>query len=325
MPKNKISEYSSNPANNTDIGSIDIAEGCAPSGINNAIRELMAQLKDQQSGTDGDSLTVGGTLSVAGTSTLTGAVTATAGVTGNLTGNVTGNIINSATTLQLQASGATVANFTNVGGTSPRITGSVGSGTKATRLLFQNSDTNGSTNFGIIPNGTSVISQFQAFSTSDPDNCSVLFAGINGTSAIAYFNSSIFGTGTQLPLAFQVGGATQMQLTTTGNLQFNSGYGSAAVAYGCRAWVNFNGTGTVAIRGSGNVSSITDNGTGDYTVNFTTAMPDANYATVSTTDANRTAGYNATAQTTAAVNIFVATTSTTAAYDPTYCHVAVLR
>lgn len=48
--------------------------------------------------------------------------------------------------------------------------------------------------------------------------------------------------------------------------------------YTCKAWVNFNGTGTVAIRASGNVSSITDNGTGDYTVNFTTAMPDANYA-----------------------------------------------
>jgi hypothetical protein len=61
------------------------------------------------------------------------------------------------------------------------------------------------------------------------------------------------------------------------NLQFNSGYGSIATAYGCRAWVNFNGTGTVVIRASGNVSSITDNGTGDYTVNFTTAMPDANY------------------------------------------------
>lgn len=53
--------------------------------------------------------------------------------------------------------------------------------------------------------------------------------------------------------------------------------GSAPI-YACRAWVNFNGTGTVSIRGSGNVSSITDNGTGDYTVNFTTAMPDANYA-----------------------------------------------
>ena len=46
----------------------------------------------------------------------------------------------------------------------------------------------------------------------------------------------------------------------------------------CKAWVNFNGTGTVAINSSFNVSSITDNGTGDYTVNFTTAMPDANYS-----------------------------------------------
>ena len=48
--------------------------------------------------------------------------------------------------------------------------------------------------------------------------------------------------------------------------------------YKCRAWVNFNGTGTVAIRAAGNVASITDNGTGDYTVNFTTAMPDADYS-----------------------------------------------
>jgi hypothetical protein len=71
--------------------------------------------------------------------------------------------------------------------------------------------------------------------------------------------------------------------TVTGNATgstfgFNSGYGSVATAYGCRAWVNFNGTGTVAIRASGNVSSITDNGTGAYTVNFTTAMVDANYS-----------------------------------------------
>ena len=48
--------------------------------------------------------------------------------------------------------------------------------------------------------------------------------------------------------------------------------------YACRAWVNFNGTGTVAIRASGNVSSITDIGTGDYEVNFTTAMSDSNYS-----------------------------------------------
>jgi hypothetical protein len=72
----------------------------------------------------------------------------------------------------------------------------------------------------------------------------------------------------------------RVRVTSTGLLQFNSGYGSVATAYGCRAWVNFNGTGTVAIRASGNVSSITDNGTGDYTVNFTTAMADANYSDV---------------------------------------------
>jgi hypothetical protein len=51
----------------------------------------------------------------------------------------------------------------------------------------------------------------------------------------------------------------------------------SAPLYATRAWVNFNGTGTVAIRSSGNVSSVTDNGTGQYTVNFTTAMADANY------------------------------------------------
>jgi uncharacterized protein (AIM24 family) len=68
-------------------------------------------------------------------------------------------------------------------------------------------------------------------------------------------------------------------LSVAGNLSFNSGYGSSAVAYGCRAWVNFNGEGVVAIRSSGNVSSITDNGTGNYTVNFTTAITDANYST----------------------------------------------
>lgn len=65
-------------------------------------------------------------------------------------------------------------------------------------------------------------------------------------------------------------------------LRMREGFNASGTApvYACRAWVNFNGTGTVAIRASGNVSSITDNGTGDYTVNFTTAMPDANYAPV---------------------------------------------
>jgi len=74
-----------------------------------------------------------------------------------------------------------------------------------------------------------------------------------------------------------------LAIDASDNLQFDSGYGSTATAYGCRAWVNFNGTGTVAIRESANVSSITDHATGDYTINFSTAMPDANYVTVGTT------------------------------------------
>ena len=67
--------------------------------------------------------------------------------------------------------------------------------------------------------------------------------------------------------------------------------GSAPV-YACRAWVKFKGTGTVTINGSGNVSSVTDNGTGQFTANFTTAMPDTNYsvATVTSTDGSTDRG-----------------------------------
>lgn len=80
MPKNKVSEWSATAANNTDIGGINIAEGCAPSGINNAIRELMAQVKDMQSGTDADNFAVGGTLSVTGNTTLSSTLTVNSSV-----------------------------------------------------------------------------------------------------------------------------------------------------------------------------------------------------------------------------------------------------
>ena len=87
-------------------------------------------------------------------------------------------------------------------------------------------------------------------------------------------------------MGFWTDKAERMRLDATGNLKFNSGFGSVGAAYGCRAWVNFNGTtsfspnpSTSAIRGSGNVSSITDDGGfGKFTINFTTAMPDANYS-----------------------------------------------
>ena len=90
-------------------------------------------------------------------------------------------------------------------------------------------------------------------------------------------------------MGFWTNTTERMRIDGNGNLLFNSGYGSVATAYGCRAWVNFNGTGTVSIRASGNVSSITDNNTGNYTINLSVSMPDANFATTGTAhDVNTT-------------------------------------
>jgi hypothetical protein len=73
-----------------------------------------------------------------------------------------------------------------------------------------------------------------------------------------------------------------MSTLRVNTIQNSGGTGSPAINGLAAAWVNFNGTGTVAIRASNNVSSITDNGTGDYTVNFTVAISDANYSSVAT-------------------------------------------
>jgi hypothetical protein len=82
-------------------------------------------------------------------------------------------------------------------------------------------------------------------------------------------------------MTMKVNGTTGLTFPDTTTL---ASAGQASV----RAWVNFNGTGTVAIRAAYNVTSITDNGTGDYTVNFTTALPDANYAAVALADREAT-------------------------------------
>jgi hypothetical protein len=119
--------------------------------------------------------------------------------------------------------------------------------------------------------------------------------------------------------------------TEAGLLQFNSGYGSVATAYGCRAWVNFNGTGTVAIRASGNVTSITDGGVGIYTVNFTNAMPDANYATnisigTGTPGVGDTVGFTRMYQgTTTAQQVGTVNTASTAFVDYDRVYVSVFR
>ncbi len=121
----------------------------------------------------------------------------------------------------------------------------------------------------------------------------------------------------------------QAAITAAGLFQFNSGYGSVATAYGCRAWINFNGTGTPAIRASGNVSTITDNGTGDYAINFATAMPDENYGVVclnhqSTGNAPVTININ-TSRTSSASLVQISTTQAATRLDTTLAHLAVFR
>ena len=85
-------------------------------------------------------------------------------------------------------------------------------------------------------------------------------------------------------IGFAEGGAQCGEFDSSANFKFNSGYGSVATAYGCRAWVNFNASsGTPTIRSSGNVSSLTDEPLGKFTINFSTVLPDANYSVIATT------------------------------------------
>lgn len=99
-----------------------------------------------------------------------------------------------------------------------------------------------------------------------------------------------------------------------------------APLYFTRAWVNFNGTGTVAIRASGNVSSITDNGTSDYTVNFATAMPDANYAaSFSGNSPSQIGSFDAGAARTTSALRFIAFNVLGAAADISQANIAIFR
>jgi uncharacterized protein YaiE (UPF0345 family) len=168
-------------------------------------------------------------------------------------------------------------------------------------LKTYNIDSGDVTNLTVKTNGTTALTingstQNVGIGTASPNGkLSVIGASSATLGSLAqftspggqgfYFNSNSTGAlntlavGTGENLAFNTGSSERMRIDSSGNLLFNSGYGSVATAYGCRAWVNFDGTtaSPSTIRGSGNVTSVTKNATGKYTVNFTTAMPDANY------------------------------------------------
>ena len=126
-------------------------------------------------------------------------------------------------------------------------------------------------------------------------------------------------------MQFQLAGIESARITSTGDFQFNSGFGSVATAYGVRAWVNFNASGTLTVRGSGNISSVTDNGVGQFATNFTNAMPDTNYAGVCSHNSISLGndGAQASPDTTSAA--FVQTGSNSAWRDPTVVCVAFFR
>ena len=164
----------------------------------------------------------------------------------------------------------TISGNVGIGTTSPSykldVQGTVSGGTVVQRIL----------NLGTATS-TQAIFQLATGSASDRYvNYTVNYssqylqtAGSNITTSYTDFDTQFFRNNA---------GTVRASIDSTGNFAFNSGYGSAATAYGCRAWVNFNGVTTATIRASGNVTSVTRNGAGDYTVNFTTAMPDANYS-----------------------------------------------
>jgi hypothetical protein len=162
-------------------------------------------------------------------------------------------------------------------------------------------------------------------------------AALPAITATGDTNTGIFFSAADT-IDFVEGGAATGQFDSSGNFKFNSGYGSAAVAYGCRAWVNFNGTtntgGFCTIRASGNVTSVADNGTGDYTINFTTAMPDVNYSVVGTAKlVGGTGGQNirihndayATAVTTTAVKVQATNAANASVADSEMVNIAVFR
>jgi hypothetical protein len=122
MAKNKISEFSSTAADNTDITNINIAEGCSPANLNNAVRSLMAVLKSFEDGSSGDNVVVGGNLSVTGTTTLVGTAIAPTPTAGD-------NSTKIATTAFVQTKVGTLGTMATQNATAVAITGGTITGT----------------------------------------------------------------------------------------------------------------------------------------------------------------------------------------------------
>jgi hypothetical protein len=139
MAKTKISEFSSTAADNTDITNINIAEGCSPANVNNAIRSLMSVLKNFEDGSSGDSVVVGGNLSVTGTTTLVGTAIAPTPSPGD-------NSTKIATTAFVQTKVGTLGTMSTQNATAVAITGGTITGVTGTTAAAATNNTALATN-----------------------------------------------------------------------------------------------------------------------------------------------------------------------------------
>ena len=184
-----------------------------------------------------------------------------------------------------------VANFRHPDGTSDNISldssGRVGIGTSAPATLLEiasnatNQTLPGIPTLRITNTDTTAVAndnvgsvEFFSKDASDPDVVTGFVRNI-ATSAGTIYDLT-FGT---KDVSIGSDATEKVRITGAGDFKFNSGFGSVATAYGVRAWIHFQGTGAVSINAHGNISGLTDEGTGEYTISFTTAMPDGNYAT----------------------------------------------
>ena len=182
-----------------------------------------------------------------------------------------------ASTVTLNVPAAGGALFTSQGGT---ISGNVGINASTTTDAFNVSGTSRATRFrfdGASSGARGTVVSSSAVYTLSGDNTTYGY----GISTNVSGGLDIMANQTGQDIRFYCGTdnsspTERVRIDSSGNLQFNSGYGSVAVAYGVRSWVNFTDIGGITIRASRNVSSITDDSSSHF-INFTNAMPDANF------------------------------------------------
>ena len=222
MARTKISEFSATPGNNTDIDGINLAEGCAPSGINDAIRELMSQLKDFQAGTAGDSFNgpVGTTTAAAGAFT-------TLSASSTVSGTGFSNYLASPPAIGGTAAAAgsfttltTSSTVTHNGGTANGVAYLNGSKVLTTGSALTFDGTNLNVGSATFPSGR--IRLKQADDTTKQKGLIIEAAADDSLLAIGYdgsaftFNPTYNTTGGYKPMAWWVSGSEQMRLTSTG-------------------------------------------------------------------------------------------------------------